>query len=73
MGFGSMFHQTRKKKTDLNEEGHPPAHAGPYDPPKDVPSRNTHCGEEVQNAKPEGLLIRGRHVINERPCPCQML
>ena len=44
--LGMAWHTTQKKeKTDLDEEGHPPAHAGAYDPPKDVPPRNTHCGE----------------------------
>ena len=65
--------QARRQKADLDDEGRPPPHAGPYDPPKDVPPCNAHRGEEVQNAKPEGLLIRGRHIINEWPCEYQLL
>lgn len=58
------------RHVDLDEEGHPPAHAGPYDTPKDVPPSYAYRGKEVQNAEPECLLIRGCHIINEWPCTC---
>jgi len=48
--------QQSKHRTDLNQEGHSPAHAGPYHTPKDVPHCNANGWEQVQNAKPESLL-----------------
>ena len=57
--------------TNLDEEGHPPTHAGTDDPPKDVPPGNAHSGEEVQDPKPEGLLIRRRYIIYEGSCAHQ--
>ena len=48
--------QHSKHRTDLDQEGHSPAHAGPYHTPKDVPHSNADGWEQVQDAKPQSLL-----------------
>ncbi|KAA6418115.1 MAG: hypothetical protein FRX49_11956 [Trebouxia sp. A1-2] len=39
--------QHSKHRTDLDQEGHSPAHAGPYHTPKDVPHSNADGWEQV--------------------------
>ena len=48
--------QQSNHQIDLDQEGHSPAHAGPYHTPKDVPHSNANGWEQVQNAKPKSLL-----------------
>ena len=52
----------------LDEEGGWPPQNRANKTPKNIASGNAHCGEEIQDGKPQRLLCRGRNIIDEGAC-----